>query len=121
MSDLAPAGEAAVLTALMTGRFIAAFIGDPQGAGVEVSGGSYARVAGGTFSQTGTNPTTAANDAIIEFAQATADWGLISHVAVFTASSGGSLLASKALDVAKQIDEDDVLRFPVGQLEVEAD
>lgn len=62
---------------------------------VEVSGGSYARVA---VTNNGTNFPGAssrakANANAIPFAQATADWGFIEAIGIYDASSGGNLLA----------------------------
>lgn len=116
---LATAGESAALTAITTGRFISLHTGLPTG-GNEVTGGSYARQSG-TFTQSGNNPMTAANSTVIEFPVASANWGNITHVGVYSAATGGDLIAYEALDVAKVVGVGDVLRFAVGQLKVTAD
>lgn len=87
------------------------------GGGTEVSGGSYAREAV-TFSVSGD---TATNTAAIEFPVATADWGTITHVAVFDASSGGDQIAYAALTTSKTIATGDVLRVPAGDLDITLD
>lgn len=87
------------------------------GGGTEVSGGSYARQAV-TFSVSGD---TATNTAAIEFPVATADWGTITHVAVFDASTGGDQIAYAALSTSKTIATGDVLRVPAGDLDVTLD
>jgi hypothetical protein len=87
------------------------------GGGTEVSGGSYAREAV-TFSVSGD---TATNTAALEFAVATADWGTITHVAVFDASSGGNQIAYAALTTSKTIATGDVLRVPAGDLDITLD
>jgi hypothetical protein len=77
-----------------TAWYLALFTADPGEAsgGTEVTGGAYARKAV-TFTRSGTAPTQAANNANIEFDTATANWGTISHAAVFDASTGGNMLA----------------------------
>jgi hypothetical protein len=102
-------------TAWYLGLFTAA--PGEAGGGTEVSGGSYAREAV-TFSVSGD---TATNTAAIEFAVATADWGTITHVAVFDASTGGNQIAYAALTTSKTIATGDVLRVPAGDLDITLD
>ncbi len=87
--------------------YFALFTAAPNdaGGGTEVAGGSYARVAmtasganlagtqgaGTTTASTGTSGTTSNNNAIA-FPAPTADWGTVTHMAVFDASAGGNLL-----------------------------
>lgn len=85
--------------------------------GAEVSGGSYARVAG-TFTVTGNTATT---NAAVEFATATASWGTITHVAVWDAASLGNMLAYAALTASKAIASGDVFRIPTGDLDITLD
>jgi hypothetical protein len=87
------------------------------GGGTEVSGGSYARQTA-TFTVSGD---TASNDAVIEFPTATASWGTVAYVGVFDSLSGGNLLAYAALTTNKAIDTNDVLRVPVGDLDITLD
>lgn len=87
------------------------------GGGTEISGGSYARQTV-AFSVTGD---TASNSASIEFPEATASWGTITHVAVFDAVSGGNQIAYAALTASKAIDSGDILRIPAGDLDVTLD
>src|SRR5262245_20182599 len=92
MSGLAPNGESTVLNALLAARFVSLHTGDPGDTGLlEVSGGAYARQAA-TFTNTGTNPTVASNNSVIQFPTAIADWGLISHFGLWSAVSGGTFL-----------------------------
>lgn len=116
---LAAAGEANVLTSLLTARYISLHTGSPTG-GNEVVGNGYARQAA-TFTQSGNNPTVAANDAIIEFPAATGAWGIVNYVGIFSAAVGGNLLAYQQLELAKDVDVDDVVRFLAGRLTVTAD
>ena len=87
------------------------------GGGTEVSGGSYARQSV-TFSVSGNLAT---NTAALEFPVATADWGTITHVAVFDASTGGNQIAYAALSTSKTIATGDVLRVPTGDLDITLD
>lgn len=115
---LAPAGETAALAALLTGRFVSLHTGIPTG-GNEVAGGAYARQAA-TFVDAGSDPTVASNNANIEFPVATAGWGTVTYVGIYSASVAGSLIAYQLLDTAKVIDTDDVFRFKTGMLTVSA-
>lgn len=119
---LAAAGETAALAAILTGRFISLHVGSPGNTGInEVTGGSYARVAGGTFSNTGSNPTSADNDADVTFAQASANWGTVTHFGVWSALTGGSFIGYGSLSVSKAVDLSDIARFLAGQLVVTCD
>lgn len=90
------------------------------GGGTEVSGGSYARVtvassmanwagtqsAGSTTASSGTGGTTS-NNSTITFPAPTANWGVVTHVGVYDASSGGNLMFYMALTVSKTINNGD--------------
>jgi hypothetical protein len=83
----------------------------------EVAGGAYARQPV-DFTMAGSEPTVLSNDAIIEFPIATADWGNITHFAIWDAAVGGNMLIRKAVTVPKTILIGDVARFLVGELDV---
>jgi len=87
------------------------------GGGTEVTGGSYARQTG-TFTVSGTNPTTASNSAAIEYPTATANYGTVVAVGILDASSGGNLLAYADLDTSKSVTTGDVFRFDTGDLDI---
>lgn len=116
---LEAAGETRVLDGLLNAVYVSLHTGTPSGAN-EVVGGAYARQSY-VYSKAGSNPTTASNSGVVQFPAATALWGTISHVGIWSAVSGGSLLAQEALDTAKIIDVDDVARFIAGNLKVLAD
>lgn len=84
------------------------------GGGTEVSGGSYVREAV-TFTVSGD---TATNNAAIEWPTATADWGTITHIAVFDAATSGTMLVYGALTASKAITTGDVFRIPSGDLDI---
>jgi len=101
-----------------TNWYLGLFTSNPgEGGGTEISGNGYTRKAV-TFTVTGD---TATNSGAVEFDTATGSWGTISYVAVFDASSGGAQIAYAALTTAKAIDTGDVLRFPVGDVDVTLD
>ena len=104
-------------TAWYVGLFTAA--PSDTGGGTEVSGSAYARVVTGTMSVSGTSPTTATNNAAIEFAAASGgNWGTIGWAAVFDASTGGNMLAWAALTTSRTINDGDVFRIPAGSLDI---
>lgn len=91
----------------------------------EVSGGSYARV---NFANDATNWPAASggaksNGTAITFAQATADWGTVTHVAVLDTSTAaaGNILAWADLTVSKQVGTNDTAEFAVGDFDVTLD
>ena len=87
------------------------------GGGTEVTGGSYARQSG-TFTVSGTNPTTASNSAAIEYPTATDNYGTVVAVGILDASSSGNLLAYANLDTSKSVTTGDVFRFDTGDLDI---
>lgn len=97
-------------------HYVALFVGDPAGAGTEVS------TSGTAYSRQSSNFTITANQAKntsnIEWLPATAPWGTINYIAVFDASTGGNMLVTAALSTAKTVGTDDVLRMPANDLVV---
>lgn len=90
---------------------------DASGAEVTTVGTGYARQAG-TFSVTGNTATTTA---AVEFPTATADYGTVTHVGIWDASSAGNMLAYAALTASKAISTGDVFRIPTGDLDITLD
>lgn len=90
------------------------------GGGAEVSGGAYARVAvtsslanwagtqaaASTVASSGSSGTTS-NNATITFPAPTANWGVVTHFAVYDATSGGNLLFWAPLTTSKTINNGD--------------
>lgn len=90
------------------------------GGGTEVSGGAYARVAvtasltnfagtqaaASTAASSGTSGTTS-NNAAITFPAPTANWGTVTHIGIFDASTAGNLLFWGALASSKTINNGD--------------
>lgn len=95
--------------------YLALYTSDPTAAdtGTEVSGGGYVRQPI-TFAApvVETGKQTAKNTTDIEFPIATADWGLVSHVALRTAATGGNLLWSTPVPNPRTIQSGDRPKFP---------
>lgn len=105
------------------------------GGGTEVSGGSYARVAvtsslanwagtqsaGSTTASSGTGGTTS-NNAAVTFPTPSASWGVVTHAALYDASSSGNLLVWGALTASKTINNGDPApSFAAGALQFQVD
>jgi hypothetical protein len=129
MSSFTDYTENLVLTWLFTGSsatrptawYVGLFTAAPSdtGGGTEVTGNAYARTATGTMSISGTSPTNCTNDAAIEFAAASGgNWGTITHVAIFDASTSGNMLGWAALTTSRTINDGDILRIPAGDLDI---
>lgn len=90
----------------------------PTGSGgVEVSGGSYARVPlAGRLAAAASG--SKSNSSQINFATATADWGTIAGVGVFDALTLGNLLIAGPLSVSKPVLNGDTFDLPIGDLVV---
>lgn len=127
MSALSNYLETAVLNATLRGVaysspanvYVGLYTADPTDAGGagEVSGGSYARVTvstGGGFTAPAGGATQ--NVADVVSPAATGVWGVITHVAIFDASSGGNLLYHGPLVTPKTVNPGDTFRFPAGTL-----
>ena len=87
------------------------------GGGTEVSGTGYARQSA-AFTTSGD---TTSNPAAIEFPTAGSNWGTVTHVGVFDASTSGNLLAYGALSTSKLVESGDVFRIPAGDLDISLD
>jgi len=104
-----------------TAWYLALFTSNPaedaSGTEVSTSGTAYARQSA-AFTVSGN---TASNSSAIEFPTATASYGTVTHVGVFTASTSGDLIAYAALSSSKAIDTGDVFRVPSGDLDITLD
>lgn len=103
--------------------YVALFTAAPSdsGGGTEVSGGSYARVAVATGASSGWDAASGgatANTNVVTFPTATADWGTITHVGFFDASTGGNLLFHGALTASKVVSSGDIFRFNAGEIDI---
>ena len=120
MTGLSSAGEALVLTPLTTTAFVSLHIGDPGDTGAtELSGLGYARQSA-TFTNSGANPTVAANSAIVTFPAASGSWGTVGYFGVWSLATGGVFRGSGALTTPKPVNNGDTARFAVGALTITA-
>lgn len=100
------------------GLFVALYTTAPTdaGGGVEVTGGSYARVSftdwAAAAARAGTNNTD------ITFVTATAAWGTIVAAGLFDAVSGGNMLFWDELGTSKVIDTGDTAVIEAGEFDV---
>lgn len=101
------------------GTYCALFVGDPLSAGVEVTGTGYAREST-TFGAAATagEVITSQNSAEIDFGTTGAAWGTVTHFAVYSAISGGTLLATGLLSTAREIASGDMVKFNAGDCKV---
>ena len=100
-----------------TTKYLALFtaLADGEAGSVtEVSGGGYARQSV-AFTTSGN---TTSNNAAVEYPTATANYGTVTHVAVFDASTSGNMMAYATLSASKTIETGDVFRVPSGDLDI---
>ncbi len=96
---------------------------DAGGGFSEPSGNAYARV---SVANNKTTWTTASNGALenainIEFPQATGPWGTIGYFGIYDAPTGGNLIGSGSLVLAKTIVSGDTPSFGSGALDITLD
>lgn len=104
---------------------IALFTAAPSdaGGGTEVSGGSYARVnlppLNTNWAATSGTDGKTSNLVAVTFPAPTANWGVITHFAIFDATTGGNMLYQTALTTSKTVNNaDPAPTFPIGALTV---
>lgn len=97
--------------------YVGLFTSDPTdaGSGTEVSGGSYARKQA-TFGSPSNGVSSTSAD--ITFDQATANWGTVTHIGIYDASTSGNLLYHSPLTTSKTIESGDIFKIASGSLVV---
>lgn len=126
MSDKSTFSRNAVVNALLRNTtltgispFVALFIGDPYGAGVEVStsGTGYSRQSA-TFSSPSNGATSNSNN--ISFGIATSSYGgTVSHFALMDNSTGGNILYADALTVSQTVNTGNEPKFAATAITVQ--
>lgn len=104
--------------------YVALYTAAPSdiGGGTEVTGGSYARKLHNTWNAgTAASPSVADNNGAVTFDTATADWGTVTHFALFDAIVAGNFLGWDPLTASKDIDNGDTAEFADGELDVTLD
>jgi len=102
-----------------TTLYLALFTATPgeTGGGTEVSGNGYVRKAV-AFTTSGN---TTSNTSAVEYPTATGNFGTVTSVGVFDASTSGNLMAYAALSSSKTIETGDVFRVPAADLDITLD
>ena len=125
MSALSDYSEKLLLDWLMTAGaatrptawYIALYTAAPSdsGGGTEVSTGGYARQSA-TFNAAASPGGTTENSAQVSFTASGANWGTITHIGIFTASTSGNLLWHGALSSSRVVNDGDTLSFAIGAI-----
>ncbi len=105
-----------------TNIFVALSTTPPTDSGGNVtppSGNGYARKQTAAADWAAASNRALANAADIEFAEASGDWGEITHFALYDAISGGNFLAWGTLSTPKTYGNGDTARFKAGTLTVQ--
>jgi hypothetical protein len=92
--------------------------GDADDGANEVSGGSYVRKEA-SFGSAASG--SASTDATITFDAATANWGTITHIGIYDASTSGNLLFHGAVTTSKTIESGDTFQISSGNLTISLD
>ena len=82
----------------------------------EVSGGSYARKVCNTWDAAAAGAIE--NSQPVTFAQATADWGVVTDFAIVDKTTLGNILAYGKLNTTKNIQSGDTAAFATGDLDI---
>jgi len=82
----------------------------------EISGGAYARVTCNTWDAASGGATE--NTQTVQWAQATADWGVIVCFALMDHSTTGNLLAYGSLNTTKNVQSGDTAKFATGDIDI---
>jgi len=111
--------ENAILTQYLITNpgYVSLHTGSAAAGGNEVSGGGYVRQTM-AFTLSGSQPMVASNNAITDFPTATAPWGVITAVGIWSAASGGNLLWYGDVATSQGINVGDVARFNANSLTV---
>jgi hypothetical protein len=115
LNFLMTSGTATRPTAWYIGLFTAA--PNDAGGGTEVSGNGYSRQAVSWDTASGTGGTTS-NSTAETFTASGGNWGTITHIGIFDASSAGNLLWHGSLTASKTINDGDSLEFAIGAIDL---
>ena len=102
--------------------YVALFTTAPNdtGGGTEVSGNGYARVLHNSWDVAAVGATE--NTGVVTFPQASGgNWGTVTHVGLFDASTVGNMLAWGTLSVSKAVNDGDTAEFADGAIDITLD
>jgi hypothetical protein len=102
--------------------YLGLFTSDPtdanSGTEVSASGSAYGRQ---TITFDAAASGSAASAATVTFSAATANWGTITHIGIYDASTGGNLLFHGAVTTSKTIESGDTFQVSAGNLTISLD
>lgn len=102
--------------------YLGLFTSDPtdadSGTEVSTSGSAYGRQ---TITFDAAASGSAASAATVTFSAATANWGTITHIGIYDASTAGNLLFHGAVTTSKTIESGDTFQVSAGNLTISLD
>ena len=102
-----------------TNWYVALYTGAPSdsGGGTEVSGAGYARQSV-AFDAAASPGGTTSNSGDVSFTAAGGNYGTVTHLGIFDASSSGNLLWHGALTADKTVEDGDTITFTAGNIDL---
>ena len=102
-----------------TNWYVALYTAAPSdsGRGTEVSGAGYARQSV-AFDAAATPGGTTSNSADVSFTATGGNYGTVTHLGIFDASSSGNLLWHGALTADKTVEDGDTITFTAGNIDL---
>lgn len=102
-----------------TNWYVALYTSAPSdsGGGTEVSAGGYARQSV-SFNAASSPGGTTSNSNEVSFTASGGDYGTVTHMGIFDASSSGNLLWHGALTASKTVADGDTLTFAAGNIDL---
>jgi hypothetical protein len=102
-----------------TNWYIALYTGAPSdaGGGTEVSGAGYARQSV-AFDAAASPGGTTSNSGDVSFTAVGGDYGTVTHMGIFDASSSGNLLWHGVLTASKTVEDGDTITFTAGNIDL---
>jgi len=102
-----------------TNWYVALYTAAPSdsGGGAEVSGAGYARQSV-AFDAAATPGGTTSNSADVSFTATGGNYGTVTHLGIFDASSSGNLLWHGALTADKTVEDGDTITFTAGNIDL---
>lgn len=102
-----------------TNWYLALFTAAPSdtGGGTECSGNGYSRQTVSWDAATGTGGTTS-NSGTVTFTASGGNFGNVTHIGIFDASTSGNLLWHGAMAASKQVNAGDSIQFATGSIDL---
>lgn len=102
-----------------TNLYVSLHTADPTGTGMigEVTGAGYQRepLLPGPANWNNSNGE-AINNATVIFTEAEANWGIVTHFAIWDSATAGNMLISGQLTVPREVKHNDIVSFPTSFL-----